>query len=232
MNTIYVIQSLAFEDLGSFAQVLKSLNYQIEYLQLGVDQLDQALASTQPVIILGGPIGVYETENYPYLIDFTDALRQRLIQNYPTLGICLGAQFIAAALDAKVYKGQVKEIGWSPLILSDEGLVSPLKHLKDVAVLHWHGDTFDLPASAKGLAASVHYPNQAFSIGSNILALQFHAEVETKRFECWLLGHSAELGQAQIDILKLRQDNLHYGKVLEEKANLLLREWLTNLVAV
>jgi GMP synthase (glutamine-hydrolysing) len=78
MKTIYAIQSLAFEDLGSFVPVLKDLGYQIQYLQLGVDVLNEALASKQPVIVLGGPIGVYETETYPYLTDFIAALTQRL----------------------------------------------------------------------------------------------------------------------------------------------------------
>ena len=229
MKIIYAIQSLAFEDLGSFAPVLKDLGYQIQYLQLGVDVLNETLASKQPVIVLGGPIGVYETETYPYLTDFIAALTQRLKKNYPTLGICLGAQLIATAL---VYKGHVKEIGWSRLVLNNQGLASPLRHLENVHVLHWHGDTFDIPESAKRLAGSMYYPNQAFSVGLNILALQFHAEVDPHTFERWLIGHTAELNQAQVDILTLRQENTYYGKPLQEKANLLLRDWLSNLIPV
>lgn len=232
MKIIYAIQSLAFEDLGSFVPVLKDLGYQIQYLQLGVDVLNEALASKQPVIVLGGPIGVYETETYPYLTDFIAALTQRLKKNYPTLGICLGAQLIATALGAEVYKGHVKEIGWSRLVLNNQGLASPLRHLENVHVLHWHGDTFDIPESAKRLAGSMYYPNQAFSVGLNILALQFHAEVDPHTFERWLIGHTAELNQAQVDILTLRQENTYYGKSLQEKANLLLRDWLSNLIPV
>ena len=93
MKTIYAIQSLAFEDLGSFVPVQKDLGYQIQYLQLGVDVLNEALASKQPVIVLGGPIGVYETETYPYLTDFIAALTQRLKKNYPTLGIFCGFKY-------------------------------------------------------------------------------------------------------------------------------------------
>lgn len=232
MKIIYAIQTLTFEDLGSFVPTFECLGYRIQYLQLGVDVLDEVLASKQPVILLGGPIGVYETETYPYLADYIAALTQRLIRNYPTLGICLGAQLIATALGAKVHKGHVKEIGWSRLILNNQGLASPLKHLENVHVLHWHGDTFDIPDSAKRLAGSIYYPNQAFSIGLNILALQFHAEVNPHTFENWLIGHTAELNQAQIDILTLRQENIIYGDQLQEKANLLLRDWINNLIPV
>ena len=230
MKTIYAIQSLAFEDLGSFAAVLTNLNYHIQYLQLGVDQLDEALASKHPVIILGGPIGVYETTTYPYLSDFIAALSRRLAKNYPTLGICLGAQLIATALGAKVYSGHIKEIGWSRLTLTNQGLASPLKYLEQVHVLHWHGDTFDLPESAKHLASSVYYPNQAFSVGLNILALQFHAEIDPQYFERWLIGHTGELHHAQLDILTLRQENIRYGKQLQHHAKQLFSDWLSNLV--
>jgi GMP synthase (glutamine-hydrolysing) len=230
MKMIYAIQTLAFEDLGSFAQTLHDLNYQIRYLQLGVDDFEEALASQHPLILLGGPIGVYESETYPYLSDLIGALRTRLAKNYPTLGICLGAQMMATALGAQVYQGHVKEIGWSRLTITSQGLASPLRHLENVQVLHWHGDTFDLPESAKRLAGSIYYPNQAFSVGLNILALQFHAEVDPRTLEQWLIGHATELNQAKIDILKLRQENVLYGQSLQDKANLLLRDWLNHLI--
>ncbi|KAA8731497.1 glutamine amidotransferase [Acinetobacter qingfengensis] len=232
MKIIYAIQCLAFEDLGSFAQTLGQLNYQIKYLQLGVDSVNEALNSKYPVILLGGPIGVYETKNYPYLSDLINNLEQRLKKNYPTLGICLGAQLIAIALGARVYQGHIKEIGWSRLILTDQGFASPLKYLENIHVLHWHGDTFDLPDSVKHLAGSIYYPNQAFSVGLNILALQFHVEVDPLHFERWLIGHSAELQYVQVDILNLRQENLLYGSALQNQANLLLRDWIANVTPV
>lgn len=229
---IYAIQTLAFEDLGSFAQTLNDLNYQIQYLQLGIDAVDEALASKHPVILLGGPIGVYETASYPYLSDLINALGIRLAKNYPTMGICLGAQLIATALGAKVYQGHIKEIGWSRLTITSQGFASALKHLENVQVLHWHGDTFDLPESSKRLAGSIYYPNQAFAVGLNILALQFHVEVDPKTLERWLIGHATELNQAKIDILKLRQENVLYGQALLDKAKLLLRDWLNHLIPV
>src|SRR5690606_22046564 len=104
-------------------------------------------------------------------------LRARLAAKRPTLGICLGSQMIAAALGAEVRPGPVRGVGIAPVALTMEGEGSPLRHLAGVPVLHWHGDTFDLPEGTEHLAASRAYPNQAFRIGDWLLALQFHAEM-------------------------------------------------------
>ncbi|WOE31738.1 MULTISPECIES: glutamine amidotransferase [unclassified Acinetobacter] len=229
MKIIYAIQSLAFEDLGSFTPILQQLGYEIRYRQLGVDDMDDILNTPDPIIILGGPIGVYETQDYPYLSNFIQQLKLRLKQHHPTLGICLGAQLIAAALGAHVYSGPSKEIGWSPLTLSIKGQHSPLRHLNHCAVLHWHGDTFDLPDSADLLASSRYYPHQAFAIGQYILALQCHIEIDPHHFERWLIGHHVELRQANIDIVTLRQDHLRYSKQLQQQAQLVLIDWFKSI---
>ncbi|OHY81516.1 glutamine amidotransferase, partial [Enterococcus faecium] len=156
MKTIYVIQHLAFEDLGSLEDVFYQLNFRIRYFEAGIDDLTPAMQHDGLTIILGGPIGVYEEEDYPFLKQETELLKQRLIDNKPTIGICLGAQLIAKALGAKVYAGHQKEIGWSTLQLQSlqDNL---LEALNNIPVLHWHGDTFDLPTNAKLLASSDLY---------------------------------------------------------------------------
>lgn len=166
-KTIYAIQHLAFEDLGSLEDLFYQLGFRIRYFEAGVDDLRPALNYDGLTIVLGGPIGVYETKDYPFLIDEIAGLKQRLQANKPTIGICLGAQLIAHALGAKVYAGLQKEIGWSKLEITpiDENILAPLEHIK---VLHWHGDTFDLPTNATLLASSQLYPHQAFSVGRNI----------------------------------------------------------------
>ena len=227
-DTVYAIQHLAFEDLGAWEDTFYQLGLRVRYFEAGVDDLTQAFEHTGLTVILGGPIGVYETEDYPFLHQEIDLLKVRLKHNLPTLGICLGAQLIAHALGAKVYAGHSKEIGWSKLSLASVEN-NPLKNLENLEVLHWHGDTFNLPTEAELLASSAVYPNQAFRIGSNILALQFHAEVEAERLEKWLIGHTCELRQANIDIAALRADNQQYAAALEAVSVSILQEFLKHI---
>jgi GMP synthase (glutamine-hydrolysing) len=214
-ETIYAIQHLAFEDLGALEDTFYQLGFRVRYVEAGVDNLRKALEHEGLTVILGGPIGVYETEDYPFLTEEIELLKHRLARNLPTLGICLGAQLIAHALGAKVYAGSQKEIGWSSLEIKPVAQ-NPLTSLADTPVLHWHGDTFDLPQNAELLASSTLYPNQAFKIGNNILALQFHVEVASDAMEKWLIGHTCELRHAKIDIPNLRADNQRFAPDLEQ----------------
>ncbi|RPE30463.1 GMP synthase (glutamine-hydrolysing) [Acinetobacter sp. BIGb0102] len=228
MKTVNVIQHLAFEDLGSLEDVFYQLGFRVRYFEAGVDDLSPALNYEGLTVILGGPIGVYETEDYPFLVDEIAGLKQRLKANKPTIGICLGAQLIAHALGAKVYAGHQKEIGWSQLeIKAVEN--NPLVALENVEVLHWHGDTFDLPSNATLLASSAIYPNQAFSIGNNILALQFHLEITEQSFEKWLIGHTCEIRHAGLSIPQLRADNLAYATQLEDQTAKVIQHFLAHL---
>ena len=228
MKTVNVIQHLAFEDLGSLEDVFYQLGFRVRYFEAGVDDLSPALNYEGLTVILGGPIGVYETEDYPFLVDEIAGLKQRLKANKPTIGICLGAQLIAHALGAKVYAGHQKEIGWSQLeIKAVEN--NPLAALENVEVLHWHGDTFDLPSNATLLASSAIYPNQAFSVGSNILALQFHLEITEQSFEKWLIGHTCEIRHAGLSIPQLRADNLAYATQLEDQTAKVIQHFLAHL---
>lgn len=228
MKTVNVIQHLAFEDLGSLEDVFYQLGFRVRYFEAGVDDLSPALNYEGLTVILGGPIGVYETEDYPFLVDEIAGLKQRLKANKPTIGICLGAQLIAHALGAKVYAGHQKEIGWSQLeIKAVEN--NPLVALENVEVLHWHGDTFDLPSNATLLASSAIYPNQAFSVGNNILALQFHLEITEQSFEKWLIGHTCEIRHAGLSIPQLRADNLAYATQLEDQTAKVIQHFLAHL---
>lgn len=227
-DTVYAIQHLAFEDLGAWEDVFYQLGLRVRYFEAGIDDLRKAYEYTGLLIILGGPIGVYETVDYPFLQQEIDLLKVRLKNNLPTLGICLGAQLIAHALGAKVYAGHSKEIGWSKLTLP-VAENNPLQALENIEVLHWHGDTFDLPEQVELLASSDLYPNQAFRVGQNILALQFHAEVSSESLEKWLIGHTCELRKAQINIPALRADHQSYAPALEQAASSVLMHYLENL---
>jgi GMP synthase (glutamine-hydrolysing) len=228
MKTVYAIQHLAFEDLGSLEDIFYQLGFRVRYFEAGVDDLAPALDYEGLTVILGGPIGVYETEDYPFLIDEIAGLKKRLNANKPTIGICLGAQLIAHALGAKVYAGHQKEIGWSKLEIKAVEH-NPLAALENVEVLHWHGDTFDLPKDSTLLASSALYPHQAFSVGNNILALQFHLEIAEQNFEKWLIGHTCEIRHAGLSIPQLRQDNLAFAGQLEHKTAQIINHFLSQL---
>jgi GMP synthase (glutamine-hydrolysing) len=236
MRTALALTHVPFEDLGSLAEELAARDYEVQMVDActmdlrTVDALAPAL-----LIVLGGPIGVYETEAYPFLQWELELLRQRLAQKAPTLGICLGAQLMAAALGARVYPGrQGKEIGWAALVPGGNVSACPAIAellIPDLPVLHWHGDTFDLPRGAAHLAASARYPNQAWSLGANILGLQFHPEVLTAGLERWYVGHASELAAARVDVPWLRSDGRMFGPGLYAAARLFWRRWLDGLEA-
>jgi GMP synthase (glutamine-hydrolysing) len=229
-KTAIAIRHLAFEDLGSFEPDLRRADYEVRYCDIGIDDLS-SLSTTDAdlLIILGGPIGVYEESRYPFLRDELRIIADRLTLRKPTLGICLGAQLMARALGAEVYPGPEKEIGFAPVCLSEEGRKSCLASFGDVPVLHWHGDTFDLPSGATLLASTQTYGNQAFSCGAHAIAFQFHPEAGGTAFERWLIGHAVELSCAGKDVRALRDDHRRFGQELRTRASICLSKWLQQL---
>ncbi len=224
------VRHVAFEDLGLLGPLVSARGYDIRYHDAGIDTFGAAtLVAPDLVIVLGGPIGVYETDTYPFITDEIAAVAARLHANRPTLGICLGAQMMAAALGARVAPGPAKEIGWAPLTLSEAGHASVLAPLGTAPVLHWHGDNCELPAGCHGLASTAHCPVQAFARTPSQLALQFHLETEPARFEAWLVGHRVELGEAGLDPRDLRKQARSAGPALREIGRGVLASWLDSL---
>lgn len=181
------------------------------------------------VIVLGGPIGVYETQAYPFLADERPAIAARLRQGGPVLGVCLGAQLIASAMGADVTATGRQEIGYGTLSLTPHGRASVLAPLADLPVLHWHGDQFTIPDGASRLAETPGFPNQDFSSGDDVLALQFRLEADHTRIEHWLIGHAHELATAGIDPRRIRSDAARFGPALAVAAQDVLHDWLAHL---
>jgi GMP synthase - Glutamine amidotransferase domain len=225
-----VIHHVAFEDLGVMEPLLAARGYRVRDLRAGVDPLDpDRVAGAELLVVLGGPIGVGDQQRYPFLTRELDAVAARLDRGGPTLGICLGAQLVAAALGAEVAPSGRVEIGYGPLTLTRAGRDSVLAELGDTPVLHWHGDQFAIPSGAKRLAATPGFPNQAFSRGAEVLALQFHLEADHTRIEQWLIGHAHELASRGIDPQVLRDEARRHGPDLSLRAQAVLGSWLDAL---
>ena len=226
-----VLSHVPFEDLGSLQPELEHRGVAIKTIDAPTAAFPLArTADCDLLVVLGGPVGAYEADDYPFLNAELDCLRQRLADSRPTLGICLGAQLIAAALGGRVYPGtRGPEIGWLPIqpAAGDPApaWIAPLL-TPDLRLLHWHGDTFDLPHGATRLASTNLYENQAFAVGDFALALQFHPEVTARGLERWYVGHTCELRQKGISIPGLREDADQYGPPLEQAAAQFWKLWL------
>ncbi|WP_297209650.1 MULTISPECIES: type 1 glutamine amidotransferase [Thermodesulfovibrio] len=197
---IAIIKNVRSEGPGTIERYLieNKISYRIFEAEDG--ETPSTLENYKGLVVLGGPMGVYEMEKYPGLKVISRLIREAINRNLKVLGICLGAQLIAHTLGAEVYKGHGEEIGWHEVELTGEALRDPLmlslaKHpsvgdiWKKFKVFHWHGDTFDLPLGAIHLARSALYENQAFKYKNNVYALQFHIEVTKELLNEWFEDH-------------------------------------------
>jgi GMP synthase (glutamine-hydrolysing) len=229
-----VIRHVECEDLGTLASALRQRGLVARYIEAGIDDLGRLNAlAPDLLVVLGGPIGAYQEGAYPFLTDELRLLERRLAADLPTLGICLGAQLMARALGARVYAGPHKEIGWAPLRLSEAGQRSCLTRLarRQTAVLHWHGDTFDLPSGATHLASTLAYDNQAFAWGARGLALQCHAEMTMRGLERWLISHAHEIAHTPgVSVTQLRYDTQRYAPRLQTRAACVWQAWLNEVM--
>jgi len=230
MKLATIIRHVPFEDLGSFAQPLMTRGYDIHYLEAGRDNLNPTDArEADLLIVLGGPIGANDEREYPFLKDEVNIIERRVKAEQPILGVCLGSQLLARALGARVFPALAQEIGWAPLTLTAAGLRSPLSHLAPAktSMLHWHGDTFELPTGSIRLASTGLCENQAFQWGTNILGLQFHPEVTAHGLEQWFIGHTAEIHATEgVTVTGLRKDTAEFAPALEIHGPSFFLEWL------
>lgn len=231
MTDILALRHVSFEDLGLLSPVLEEAGASIRYVEAPIiDWSTIKPEAADLMVVLGGPIGAYEVEDYPFLNPELQLIETRIRAGLPTLGICLGAQLMARALGARVYPAPAKEIGWAPLILTEDGKASPLRNIdgSKTSVLHWHGDTFDLPDGAVRLASSEQCLNQAFSWGDAVLALQFHVETMGQALETWLVGHTSEIARTEgVSVSSLRADTRRWTPILEPLARQFFKEWLS-----
>jgi GMP synthase (glutamine-hydrolysing) len=229
-----VLSHVAFEDLGTLEPPLRARGFAIETVDAATARFPLPQAeSCDLLVVLGGPIGVYDHQDYPFLNEEIACIGERLKARKPILGICLGAQLMAAALGARVYPGEHgAEIGWSPLQAAPNAETpawfAPLL-AEGVSVFHWHGDTFDLPSRALHLAKTETYDHQGFVIEDFALGLQFHPEVTAAGLERWYVGHACELHHAGIHAANLRASARKHAASLEASAARFWKLWLDSL---
>lgn len=175
---LHYLQHVPFEGLGSIATWAKARRAQISRTRLFTGEALPSPDEIDLLVVLGGPMGVYDDHDYPYLVGEKEFLKRAIDTGTRILGVCLGAQLIAEVLGAKIYPNDHKEIGWFPIEGVQAASSNTIEKLLSNAgeVFHWHGDTFDLPNGATHLVKSHACKHQAFSIGDQILALQFHLE--------------------------------------------------------
>jgi GMP synthase (glutamine-hydrolysing) len=192
---IHYLQHVPFEGLGSISTWMTDQNYSLSSTRLYADDPLPTVNDFDWLIILGGPMNIYEEDQYPWLIAEKQLIKQAIEKDKLVLGICLGAQLIADALGARVYLGQHKEIGWFPIKTIEAVQQSKVLEFlpSELTVFHWHGDTFELPEKAIRLAYSEGCANQAFLYGDKVLGLQFHLEVDRQGVRQMIENSASEL---------------------------------------
>lgn len=229
MKSALIIRHVPYEGVAGYREPIEQAGYQVDRIDVA-DPAFPALDLREPdlVIMMGGPMGVYDQIEHPWIRCQMRRLAARLAADRPTLGVCFGAQMIAAALGADVYRGHARELGFHAVEVHDPD--SPLRHVADVPVLHWHGDTFTLPPQAELLASSPLYPHQAFRRGPNLLALQFHAEMgEDERFEAWIEQSPEDVREAGHTPETLRAAHDRHGSTAVAAGRAMIAEWLAGL---
>ena len=192
---VHVLQHVPFEGIGSMASWLSAREAIVTYTSFYESPTLPDPKGLDLVIVMGGPMSVNDETELPWLKQEKEFVRQAIWHGLSVVGICLGAQLIAAALGARVYPNREKEIGWFEIESTpSEDVV--FRFPRKATVFHWHGETFDLPADAVHLAKSAACANQAFQVGERVIGLQFHLETTPESLDSIISNCSHELVEA------------------------------------
>lgn len=226
---IQFAQHVPFEDPGAILKWAESRGHDYAVTRLYAGEALPSPGSWDWLILMGGPMSVHDEDEFAWLKQEKAAVAGAISSGKVVIGFCLGAQLIAAALGAKVYPNDHKEIGWYPVQWTPGSPAKLRLSLPpgELPVFHWHGETFDLPAGAALLASSAACRNQAFAYGESVFGFQFHLEMLQSNINAIIGNCGAELQHAPYiqrkeEILKESDRNL-------EQATALLYEILDHL---
>ena len=186
-QNVLVLQHIRCEPPGVYEDVLRAVGARVHRIELDEgDRLPDHYDFTH-VVVMGGPMGAYDDDRYPWLGEEKRFIRAVVARGVPLFGACLGAQLLAAAMGARVYPAAIPEVGVLPVELTAEGRTDPVTGVLPgrFPTLQWHSDTFDLPPGAVLLASSPAFAHQAYRLGSTTYAVQFHLEVTSEMAAEW-----------------------------------------------
>lgn len=225
---VLVLQHAESETLGLIADSLRSASKTFQYVRTFEDQpIPSGPSGYSALVVMGGPMGVYETERYPFLIEEMRLTEAFMGVRLPVLGVCLGSQLLAACLGASVQKGHQKEIGWYPIELSTEGKRDAL--WQDVptrfVAYHWHGDIFELPQGATLLASSEVTPVQAYRYDRGVYGVLFHLEVSEDHIHRMLHEFADETERENVSAERIMHQAKHHLGPLQQIGATVFNQW-------
>jgi GMP synthase-like glutamine amidotransferase len=214
---VHVFQHVAFEDLGSMRENIFDLGHSISTTHWHRGEIPPTLSSIDSLIVMGGPMGIYDEKEHPWLAAEKKYIRQAIAANKTILGICLGAQLIADCLGAKVTRNTHKEIGWHRLKIDESVCNHPLAKLLSECghVFHWHGDTFNLPENALPIASSEACQHQGFIYNNHVFAFQFHLETTEESAQKLISNCSSDLDDSKYvqSPEKIMENNIYFSNI-------------------
>lgn len=226
---IHWLQHVPYEGLGHIAPWARRHGHALSCTRLYADDALPAVGAFDWLVVMGGPMGVYEADRFPHITAEIALIENAIAAGRRVLGVCLGAQLVAAALGARVFASGRREIGWFPVeAVADSASPFAADLPAPQTLFHWHGDTFDLPAGARHFARSEHFEQQAFSYGERVLALQCHPEMDAPGVAALADAFGARLKPSASvqSVDAMRAEQAHF-----EPARRLLHAWLDRLAA-
>lgn len=229
---VIALQHTSCETPGTIEDALTGAQIEVRTVRIYAGEtVPRSLDSAAGLVVMGGPMGVYEHDRFPFLRDELRLIEQALKDSVPVLGVCLGSQLLANALGAPVRKGPRKEIGWHRVFLEATAVYDALFRSAPLEfdAFHWHGDVFDLPVGAVRLARSSLTECQAFRHGADAYGILFHLEVTPATISGMIEDFTEELQEEGIDGAELAGKTASYLAGLRMVGATVWENWVLTL---